>query len=125
MKIKAIISALLAAFGWFFLPIQWYLLFTCFIVLADLYTGWRASNMPFISRGVRRSIDKISMYFLAIIIAHAFDLLYLSEGRLILSFAISSVIISTEMLSVYENISRKTGTGLAELFKKILGSGKP
>ena len=125
METKAIISVLLTSLSWFFIPIQWYLLFTCFVVVADLYTGWRASKMPFISRGVRRTIDKISMYFLAIIIAHGFDLLYLPEGRLILSFAVSSLIVSTEMLSVYENIHRTTGTSLGALLKKFLGDGKP
>lgn len=123
---KNILSTILTAIGWFLLPIAWYLVFTLALVLADLYTGWKASNMRFISRGVRKSIDKAIAYFIAILIAHAFDLLYLPEGRLIVSFAVSSVIASTEMLSVYENIQRHTGTGLLSAIKKYLnGNLKP
>ena len=117
---KGILSTILTALGWFLLPIAWYLVFTVVLVVADLYTGWRASNMRFISRGVRKTIDKLIAYFIAILIAHAFDLLYLAEGGLIVSFAVSSVIASTEMLSVYENIQRQTGTGLLSAVKKFL-----
>ena len=109
---KSILTAILTAIGWFLLPIAWYLVFTVVLVVADLYTGWKASNMRFISRGVRKSIDKT--------IAHAFDLLYLPNGRLIVSFAVSSIIASTEMLSVYENVQRQTGTGLLSAIKKYL-----
>ena len=117
---KGILSTILTALGWFLLPIAWYLVFTVVLVVADLYTGWRASNMRFISRGVRKTIDKLIAYFIAILIAHAFDLLYLADGGLIVSFAVSSVIASTEMLSVYENIQRQTGTGLLSAVKKFL-----
>ena len=117
---KSILTTILTAIGWFLLPIAWYLVFTVVLVVADLYTGWRASNMRFISRGVRKTIDKLIAYFIAILIAHAFDLLYLADGGLIVSFAVSSVIASTEMLSVYENIQRQTGTGLLSAVKKFL-----
>lgn len=117
---KSILTTILTAIGWFLLPIAWYLVFTVVLVFADLYTGWRASNMRFISRGVRKTIDKLIAYFIAILIAHAFDLLYLADGGLIVSFAVSSVIASTEMLSVYENIQRQTGTGLLSAVKKFL-----
>ena len=117
---KGILTTILTAIGWFLLPIAWYLVFTVVLVFADLYTGWRASNMRFISRGVRKTIDKLIAYFIAILIAHAFDLLYLADGGLIVSFAVSSVIASTEMLSVYENIQRQTGTGLLSAVKKFL-----
>lgn len=117
---KSILSTILTAIGWFLLPIAWYLVFTLASVLADLYTGWKASNMRFISRGVRKTIDKLIAYFIAILLAHAFDLIYLADGGLIVSFAVSSVIASTEMLSVYENIQRQTGTGLLSAVKKFL-----
>jgi len=117
---KSILSTILTAIGWFLLPIAWYLVFTLVLVLADLYTGWKASNMRFISRGVRKTIDKLIAYFIAILLAHAFDLIYLADGGLIVSFAVSSVIASTEMLSVYENIQRQTGTGLLSTVKKFI-----
>ena len=123
---KTILTTILTAIGWFLFPIAWYLVFTVVLVVADLYTGYKASNMRFISRGVRKSIDKTIAYFIAILIAHAFDLIYLPEGNLIVSFAVSSVIASTEMLSVYENIQRQTGTGLLSAIKKYLnGNLKP
>lgn len=114
------ITSLLTAIGWFLIPIAWYLVFTVALVVADLYTGYKASNARFISRGVRRTIDKAIMYFIAIILAHGFDLLYLPQGKLIISFAVSSIIASTEILSVYENIQRHTGTGLLSSIKKII-----
>ena len=123
---KSILTTILTAIGWFLFPIAWYLVFTVVLVVADLYTGWKASNMRFISRGVRKSIDKAIAYFIAILISHAFDLIYLPESNLIVSFAVSSVIASTEMLSVYENIQRQTGTGLLTTIKKFLnGNLKP
>ena len=123
---KSILTTILTAIGWFLFPIAWYLVFTVVLVVADLYTGWKASNMRFISRGVRKSIDKAIAYFIAILIAHAFDLIYLPESNLIVSFAVSSVIASTEMLSVYENIQRQTGTGLLTTIKRYLnGNLKP
>ena len=117
---KGILSTILTALGWFLIPIAWYLVFTLVLVFADLYTGWRASNMRFISRGIRRTIDKVVMYYIAILLAHAFDLIYLADGGLIVSFAVSSVIASTEILSVFENIQRHTGTGLLSAVKKYL-----
>jgi phage-related holin len=117
---KSILTTILTAIGWFLLPIAWYLVFTLALVLADLYTGWKASNMKFISRGIRRTIDKVVMYYIAILLAHAFDLIYLADGGLIVSFAVSSVIASTEILSVFENIQRHTGTGLLSAVKKYL-----
>jgi len=117
---KSILTTILTALGWFLIPIAWYLVFTLALVLADLYTGWKASNMKFISRGIRRTIDKVVMYYLAILLAHAFDLIYIADGGLIVSFAVSSVIASTEILSVFENIQRHTGTGLLSAVKKYL-----
>ena len=117
---KSILTAILTAIGWFLLPIAWYLVLTVVLVVADLYTGFKASQMKFISRGVRKSIDKTIAYFIAILIAHAFDLIYLPQGNMIVSFAVSSVIASTEMLSVFENIQRYTGTGLLSAIKNYL-----
>ena len=73
---KGILTTILTALGWFLIPIAWYLVFTLVLVFADLYTGWKASNMRFISRGIRRTIDKVVMYYIAILLAHAFDLIY-------------------------------------------------
>ena len=120
---KSVLTSILAAIGWFFIPIAWYLVFTLVLVFADLYTGWRASHAPFISRGIRRTIDKAAMYFIAIAVAHAFDLLYLQQGKMIVSFAVSSIIASTEILSVFENIQRYTGTGLVAIIKRFLNGG--
>ena len=117
---KSILTTILTAIGWFLLPIAWHLMFTVVLVIADLYTGFKASQMKFISRGVRKSIDKTIAYFIAILIAHAFDLIYLPQGNMIVSFAVSSVIASTEMLSVFENIQRYTGTGLLSAIKNYL-----
>jgi hypothetical protein len=70
---KNILSTILTAIGWFLLPIAWYLVFTLALVLADLYTGWKASNMRFISRGVRKTIDKLIAYFIAVFYCYTFS----------------------------------------------------
>ena len=121
---KAIVTTVLGSVAWFLVPIQWLLLFTVSLVLCDLYTGWRASKSRFVSRGLRRSLDKAIAYFIAILIAHGFDLIYLSDSRLILSYGVSSFIAGTEMLSIYENIERITGVGLHGFFKNFK-NGKP
>lgn len=102
----------------FLLPIAEFLTFTFFAVLIDLYTGWRASGKPLHSRGIRRTFEKMVMYMLGILIAHGFDLVYVPNSTYI-TFAISGIVAVTEVVSIYENIDRKIGTGLLQVFQKL------
>ena len=51
--------------------------------------------------------------------AHGFDVTYLNDSMSI-TYAISGMIALTELLSVYENIDKGTGSGLLQVVKKLL-----
>jgi hypothetical protein len=109
-------------FGWvcsFLIPISSFLLFTCFVVFVDFITGWMASGKPIHSRGIRKTFEKLTFYMLGTLAAHGFDVTYLNNSMSI-TYAISGMIALTELLSVYENIDKGTGTGLLHVVKKLL-----
>ena len=118
MKFGVIISGM--AFGvvcGFLLPICDFLLFTFFVVVVDWLTGWRASGMPIQSKGIRKSFEKLTFYMLGIMLAHGFDLVYLAENMYITQM-IAGIVALTELISVYENIDKKTGSRLSSAIKK-------
>ena len=108
----------------FVVPIYQFLVFTAFATICDLYSGWRASGERLKSRGVRRTIEKTILYMIAVLLAHGFDLVYLSNADYI-TFIIAGIIASTELLSVYENIERATGAGLFTWVKDYLSKHGP
>lgn len=121
---RVLFGAMLGVICSFILPVYHFLLFTAFATICDLYSGWRASGERFKSRGVRRTIEKTILYMIAILLAHGFDEVYLNDTNYI-TFVIAGIIASTELLSVYENIERKTGAGLFTWVKEFLSKHGP
>lgn len=114
VKIIEVLKPLLAACGVamldFVFPLWQFLLLTIVLVLTDLYTGTLAAKHrgeTIHSKGLRRSVTKITLYFIAILISRAmqnvfgvpFDLAYIA----------SALVAITEFKSNLENIHTVTG----------------
>jgi uncharacterized membrane protein len=109
--------------GWifsFFVPIKGFLIFTVFVVFADMATGIIAAKkegQKINSKGLYRTIEKIVVYFCAILIFEGarntfslpFNITYMA------AFLIATV----ELYSISENIKRITGVNLGVLITRF------
>ena len=109
--------------GWifsFFIPIKGFLIFTIFVVFADMGTGIMAAKkegQKINSKGLYRTIEKIVVYFCAILIFEGarntfslpFNITYMT------AFLIAAV----ELTSISENIKRITGVNLSTLLTRF------
>ena len=104
----------------FFIPIKGFLIFTIFVVFADMGTGILAAKkegQKINSRGLYRTIEKIVVYFCAILIFEGarntfslpFNITYMA------AFLIATV----ELYSISENIKRITGVNLGVLITRF------
>jgi uncharacterized membrane protein len=104
----------------FFIPIKGFLIFTVFVVFADMATGILAAKkegQKINSRGLYRTIEKIVVYFCAILIFEGarntfslpFNITYMA------AFLIATV----ELYSISENIKRITGVNLGVLITRF------
>ena len=104
----------------FFVPIKGFLIFTIFVVFADMGTGILAAKkegQKINSRGLYRTIEKIIVYFCAILIFEGarntfslpFNITYMA------AFLIATV----ELYSISENIKRITGVNLGVLITRF------
>lgn len=113
-----------AWFASFFAPIGGYLALVVTLVMADLYTGIKAARKReevINSKGLRKSIGKISLYFLAIILSRGMEVIFF-EGRWIndhipLTYLVAGFISAVEFQSNIENISAMTGINIWEKIK--------
>jgi uncharacterized membrane protein len=109
--------------GWifsFFIPIKGFLIFTVFVVFADMATGILAAKkeqQKINSKGLYRTMEKIVVYFCAILIFEGakntfslpFNITYMT------AFLIAAV----ELTSISENIKRITGVNLTTLITRF------
>jgi len=108
--------------GWifsFFIPIKGFLIFTVFVVFADMGTGILAAKkegQKINSRGLYRTIEKIIVYFCAILIFEgARNTFSLPNITYMAAFLIATV----ELYSISENIKRITGVNLGVLITRF------
>jgi uncharacterized membrane protein len=108
--------------GWifsFFVPIKGFLIFTIFVVFADMGTGIIAAKkeqQKINSRGLYRTIEKIIVYFCAILIFEgARNTFSLPNITYMAAFLIATV----ELYSISENIKRITGVNLGVLITRF------
>jgi len=108
--------------GWifsFFVPIKGFLIFTIFVVFADMGTGILAAKkegQKINSRGLYRTIEKIIVYFCAILIFEgARNTFSLPNITYMAAFLIATV----ELYSISENIKRITGVNLGVLITRF------
>jgi uncharacterized membrane protein len=109
--------------GWlfsFFLPIQHFLVFTIAVVFADTITGIKAAKkegQKINSKGLYRTVEKIVVYFVAIMIFEgARKTFSLPFG---VTYSVASMIAFTELFSIAENVKRITGVNLKTLFLRF------
>jgi uncharacterized membrane protein len=104
----------------FFIPIKGFLLFTVFVVFADMATGIIAAKkeqQKINSKGLYRTMEKIVVYFCGILIFEGarntfslpFNITYMA------AFLMATV----ELTSISENIKRITGVNLATLLTRF------
>ena len=108
--------------GWIFssfVPIKGFLIFTIFVVFADMGTGILAAKkeqQKINSRGLYRTIEKIIVYFCAILIFEgARNTFSLPNITYMAAFLIATV----ELYSISENIKRITGVNLGVLITRF------
>lgn len=123
--VKLLTYFLATAWGWamsFVLPVHQFMALTFALVLSDVVTGvWAAykRNEAIRSNGFRRTISKIVLYFLAILLSKGMeDVLHIPK----LIYIVSGFIAMTEFKSNLENIAVVTGTNIwAHLVERIPG----
>ena len=104
----------------FFIPIKGFLIFTIFVVFADMGTGIIAAKkerQKINSKGLYRTMEKIVVYFCGILIFEGarntfslpFNITYMA------AFLIATV----ELYSISENIKRITGVNLGVLITRF------
>jgi len=120
--IKELLSTLVAFVFLFLAPIKEYVYLVFGLIILDFITGGYASYRDgehFTAKKMRRTIEKFFFYSLAIIAAYILQKI-IAEGvecpRIVALF-----IGATELKSIYENISRITGTSI---FRSIWDSIK-
>lgn len=111
----------------FIAPLKWYLIAVGLLTMCDLYTGIRAGKKrgeKIKSFGLRRSVDKIVLYFIAILLSElmmrAFFQSMLPDGTptsISITFVTASFIALVELKSNLENISEVTGL---DIWKKLI-----
>lgn len=106
-----------------FAPAKSMILSSLFLVLLDLVTGLMAArkqNIPITSSGLRRTISKIAVYEIAILIA------FIAQQYLIKEIPVANIAASfvglTELTSCLENIDIIGGGGLLKKLISNLGS---
>lgn len=128
--IKAAIGGAWIWLGWLLMPVQSFLVFTMVLVLCDFVTGIRAARHrgeALQSKGFSRTVWKITLYCMGILLSHGMDLVFFAPKGLSfdLVWMVAGIIGLTEFKSNLENIAVVTGTDIWSLIaEKIPGLPK-
>lgn len=99
-----------------------------FLIAMDFITGLWASlkaGESFSARKMRGTVNKVALYFIAIISAYVLQKMMLESWDFNITRYVSLFIAATELKSIYENISRILGVQLFKnLFNEILAKLK-
>lgn len=127
---KAIAAALSIAGGWllaYVSPVQNFLITVAVLVLADVVTGiWaaRKRGVKFTSTVLKRTVNKIVFYPLAILLSHQMTLTFFTDFPVVenLTYMVSLFICVVEFQSNIENIGTITGIDIWTRIKEFIGS---
>jgi phage-related holin len=116
-----------AFFAWvasFLTPLAPFLILVICLVFADLYTGLKAARFrkeSISSRGLGRTVEKFTLYFIAILASEGLTVVLLPNVQFayIAAFTISI----TEFKSIIENVEEVTGVKIWTIIKQNF-SGK-
>lgn len=104
----------------FLIPIKGFLIFTIFVVFADMVTGIRAAKkegQKISSKGLYRTSEKIVVYFVGIMIFEAAKNTF--SLPVPITYMVAFIIATTELFSISENIKRITGVNLTTIILKF------
>lgn len=110
----------------FLIPIQYYLIFMIMAIVFDTLTGIVAAakeKKAITSKGIWRTIEKIGIAFIVIILSEAFRKIWIP--MIPLTQGVSAIIGAAELLSVYENYRRITGVDIINKLRDKLSSRSP
>lgn len=118
-----------ALFGWilsFLFPVTPFLVIVLALVFCDLYTGTRAAKTrkeTIHSRGLRRTVEKLVLYFICILLSEGFRVVFMPAVPVTYLGALAIAI--TELKSNIENIETVTQVKIwkhiAERIKQFKG----
>lgn len=120
-SLTAVLGLIAGSAASFLAPVQPFLIMAFALIVCDLYTGTRAARHRkemIHSKGIGRSIEKMTLYIIAILLAELFrtTFLHTSGFGVIQEFPIVYIVSITisirELKSNYENIQAVTGTTL-------------
>ena len=109
--------------GWiasFFIPIKGFLIFTIFVVGADMATGIMAARkeqQKINSKGLYRTTEKIVVYFVSILIFEGAKKTF--SIPVPITYMVAMMIAATELFSIAENVKRITGVELGTLILRF------
>lgn len=117
LTFKYLTVAALSLLMSFIMPIAPFLLFTVALVVADFFTGVQAARYKgdvLRSGGVKRTVVKISLYFVALLLTEGFNQVFLRRHNIELdiTWVTGGFIALTEIKSNFENIAIVTGVDL-------------
>lgn len=124
-KYEWVLGYAAALAGWvfsFLVPISSFLVITVALVMCDLYTGTKAAkkrNEKINSKGLKRTVEKISLYFVAILLSEGIRVVFLPPVPL--AYATAFAITITEFKSNIENVEAVTGVNIWTTIKGKLG----
>lgn len=115
----------LAAAMSFVMPVKHFLFLVGALVIADMFTGWRAakrtSGAKFNSKGMGGTIEKTVLYMLAILLCRGVDVSFGLDGAIGVTYFVAGLITGRELLSNLENIDKASGSTLAERVRERFG----
>lgn len=112
----------------FVTPIRWYLLAVGILVMVDLFTGIRAAkkrNEAIRSKGMRNSINKIALYFVAILLSEMMQQVFFKAilpAHMSITAVTAGFIGLVEFKSNLENIAEVTGLDIWKRLIEIIPS---
>ena len=110
----------------FLLPVASFLTFTVVLVICDLITGVMAAHKrkeKIHSKGIRRTIAKIMVYFIAILLSEGLMKVY-ALPYINATYAVSIIISIAEFKSVIENVEIISNINIWSTLKKLFTKTK-
>jgi phage-related holin len=121
-QLVAVVAGVTASF---FLPIAPYLLAIFCLVAFDTITGIASAKHrkeKIRANAMRRTVQKIKLYFIAIILVHLVEVVFFEFAPL--TYIVASYIGIVELKSNFENIEEVTGTTIWDKLRNIFPHGK-
>lgn len=115
--------------GWmsaFLVPLGPFLGIVVFLVVCDLVTGLRAATKRgevITSTGLRRTIEKIILYFIALLLSEGMKVVFVPAAPV--TYVTAFAIAITEFKSNIENIEAVTGVKVWEGLKNLFANAIP